>query len=168
MARSKKYRSQTSGYMVKYNKLYRAGYRTSVPAFRAERRLQALMAIGYGANDVAARIPGMAPEHLRELCRGGRTVVYLKTFKKIDAVYQELYRFPNEALGAKRVKTWARKSKYAPPFAWNDIDDPNDTPEGVEWKIPRCMVSGCSRKQEKREWCEKHYQSEYLNKKAAA
>lgn len=152
-------KSRQSAYMVRYSKFYRAGYRLSVPALGYERRLQALAAIGYPWGVIAERMGGDTNKvHVGEIANGHKKALFIATAKRIEEVYHDLCLTPNpDYLQAKRIKTWAKKRNWAPPMAWNDIDDPNDVPVGVEWPERICATPGCTKAQHRREWCEAHY-----------
>lgn len=86
------------------------------------RRLQALAAIGWSLREVGRRL-GISPQTLRGLmCQERCTTA---TRDKVAALYDELSMIVG---GNPRTVTWAAKRGFAPPLAWDDIDDPAATP----------------------------------------
>lgn len=93
-----------------------------IPAIGAQRRIQALMAIGYRHTDLeAAGIPNCA----NCLHAANRRWVARSTHDQIATVFTRLCMTPGPS--TKAVSN-ARKRGYAPPLAWDDIDDPNAIP----------------------------------------
>lgn len=98
-----------------------------VPKYAAVRRIQALLAMGYTHAYLTERL-GLSTNHLISAAQAHATKMLLANHRRIAALYDELHMTPGpSAIGAQR----ARKRGYAPPLAWNDIDDPHETPEGV-------------------------------------
>lgn len=122
--------SRTSGYSVRYNKMYRTGVRLTVPALGDRRRIQALRRIGYPTPAIMAGT-GISSSFLRSLADGQTTRVGLKTHKKIVAFYEEHMWHPRFDPVALNAINWSKKRGWAPPGAWDDIDNPEDTPKGV-------------------------------------
>lgn len=122
----KKYPSQQTAYASRYSKLYRCGHRLKVPALGYQRRIQALMAIGWSYTEIGARA-GMTKAQLSAIVSpaksDNRKSVHIATAKKIEAVYKELWLQPRHDKAAMKVKTWAKKAGYAPPLDWDDIDN---------------------------------------------
>jgi transcriptional regulator with XRE-family HTH domain len=98
-----------------------------VPLFGVTRRLQALARLGYTSDDLGARL-NMTPPHLRRLARGGlHMTVRADTFKKVAALYDQLWDRP----GPSRTTADRSAAKgWALPLCWNDdtIDDPSAKP----------------------------------------
>jgi hypothetical protein len=55
----------------------------------------------------------------------------------ILALYDDLSMTPADGPGAWRALSDARKHGWAPPLAWDDIDDPNETPDTGEVKYDK-------------------------------
>lgn len=96
-----------------------------VPSIGAQRRVQALMAIGWRHKDLIARLGFDTPSLLY------KTGTWV-TRRKHDAVkdlYDQLWNQP----GPNSIHTQRRiaKAGYAPPLAWDDetIDDPHAVPD---------------------------------------
>lgn len=126
-------RSQDPEYRRRYAKLHRNGYRLSVPALGCQRRLQALQAIGYSWRQLE-EITGLSRPCLRSLAHGKYTRIRARTTAKpIIEAYRTLCVQPlHNTPSASKVRGYARMKGWAPPMAWDDIDDPNDQPKGVE------------------------------------
>jgi hypothetical protein len=90
------------------------------------RRLHALHAIGWPADQIGARI-GMSKSHISFLCRRQGQVSAGRA-RAIRDVYEELQGQP----GPSRLsRDRAAAQGWAPPAAWDDIDDPQAVPTGV-------------------------------------
>lgn len=93
------------------------------------RRIQALMAIGYSHNDLAAH--GI---HSRNLIHQQGNWVLRSTHDKVAAEYRLLSR---KAGPTPRAAREAAKRGYPGPTAWNDIDrDPGPDMDDVELEAP--------------------------------
>lgn len=116
-------------------RLENAAPKARVDATGTRRRIQALAAAGWPLNRIA-----------RELgWRRSKVSLVLGTFERVTvptalavrALYEQLWDKPcpaangNEAAGIRKAKAHARRMGWAPPAAWDDIDDPRDRPKGV-------------------------------------
>ncbi|MFF8297698.1 hypothetical protein ACF07M_20190 [Streptomyces globisporus] len=139
-----------------------------VDATGTQRRLQALMAVGWPALRLG-NILDLHPVYVRELQRRPR--VYSKTAHAMAVAYNRLWNKEPERHGvsvqaANRSRNYARTKGWPPPAAWDDdlIDDPHAAPEWTGhcgtmrgWKahreqnIPTCAACQASfdRKQER-------------------
>lgn len=96
-----------------------------LPAIGTQRRIRALMRLGWTAADLAEHL-GCVPEHVRNIIRN-RASVRPETAAQIDAVFRKLCMTPGpSSITMQR----AERKGWAPPLAWDDIDDPNETPQG--------------------------------------
>lgn len=99
------------------------------------RRLQALAVGGWSAARLAARV-GIEPTHLRRIIRGGpeNRNVAVSTARAVRDLYDELWDRPppqvthREKIAASRTRNHARQQGWAPPMAWDGIDDPDARP----------------------------------------
>jgi transcriptional regulator with XRE-family HTH domain len=113
-----------------------------VLAFGAQRRLQALVALGWSQSKLAARL-GVLRSNSTALMT--RTHLSAATVRAVHKLYDELWdQFPPEdthrdKIAATRARKHAQKHRWAPPLAWDDdaIDDPNAQPEGVGFRRSR-------------------------------
>lgn len=98
------------------------------------RRLQALAAIGWSALEIQRR-HGIWPDHLRDLRRSDpadRVFVRPNVRAAILAAWDELHMTPAPASrGSNNVRAYAKRRGWAPPLAWENIDDPDEQPVGV-------------------------------------
>lgn len=90
------------------------------------RRLQALIAIGHSGASLADRI-GYSRTNVWSLILG-EVLVSARTAAKVAAVYRELWDQPGRSV---RARNLAVKRGWAPPLAWDDIDDPAGEPLDV-------------------------------------
>lgn len=99
-------------------------YFNCVPAWRATRKLQALSAIGWDCEELGRRL-GISWGRAAQLRRGDGESRDVSLAQKIDALYNELHMIPGPS-----AVTRSRASRYGwpPPLAWDDIDDPDETP----------------------------------------
>lgn len=109
----------------------------AVPAQGAQRRLQALMAIGWSSNAIAERAGLAHRNHVWRIVNGqkGKPTVWIRkdTDEWVRRIYDELSMVVPEGRYVARTKAHAAKKGWAPPLAWNDIDT-DDNPRGVGWK----------------------------------
>lgn len=103
-----------------------------VDATGTARRIRALQAIGWplyhldralGHGDGNPR----TSNYVHNLCHRER--VRASTAAKVARIYDQLSGTPGPS---ERVRNLARKRGWAPPLAWDDIDDPDEAPVG--WK----------------------------------
>jgi hypothetical protein len=111
--------------------LLTTGERRIVPTWRALRRIQALQALGWSVPQIAVQV-GLNHRHLYSLAR--HPTIYRSTFDAIDAAYQRMCmtrpvpRTTGERSGVTKAKRYAERNGFPPPLAWDDIDDPDETP----------------------------------------
>lgn len=89
-----------------------------------QRRIQALMAIGWTQTEMETRSElgrGTLSHILRD-----RQMVRMSLARKVSAIYETLSATPGPH---NRTKILARKKGWAPPLAWDDIDDPSEVPD---------------------------------------
>ena len=108
------------------------------------RRIRALQAMGWSFNDIAQRI-GIPRTCLTAKTRN-HTRVYVSTFRRMVAVYDELSMIPGPSI---RSINAAKRNGWAPPLAWDDIDDPDERPNlgaaadrGVDEVLVQRALSG--------------------------
>jgi hypothetical protein len=94
-----------------------------IPTLGAERRVKALLALGWTHDEMRRR--GNVTVHL---ARGSYTQMLARRWRDIDAMYAELCMTPGPS---RHTASRAAKVGYAPPLAWDDIDDPNEKPAGA-------------------------------------
>lgn len=96
-----------------------------VPTLGAQRRLRSLMRLGWRHEDVAelvgrsthVLVGNSAPHKIRAI-----------DWRLIDEAWRQLCAVPGPS---NKCRTRAQRLGYAPPLAWDDIDDPNETPKGL-------------------------------------
>jgi transcriptional regulator with XRE-family HTH domain len=96
----------------------------------AARRLQALAALGWSAREISRRT-GIWPDNLVAIRLGKRKhIVRPEIIDRIINVYDELHMtIPPPSPVASRMRSLAAGYGWAPPMAWDDIDDPNERPK---------------------------------------
>lgn len=114
------------------------GERLTVPAVGTTRRLQSLFALGWTSTDIAARL-GVGHARVGHLATTGKQDRVLRdTAAKVAAVYDELCmtipQDPDEPPSPRHCRVHDRQRRiaarrgWAPPLAWDDIDDPDEQP----------------------------------------
>lgn len=98
-----------------------------VPALGTTRRIQALAAIGWPLAQTTSNT-GIPRWMVAELAAGRSRKVPVAMAQAVDAVYRERCMQPGPSVRARKV---AARNGWAPPLAWDDIDDPSETPQGV-------------------------------------
>ena len=92
----------------------------------ARRRLQALARIGWDARQIAAE-SGLNPVTVFRV-RAGVTAASTDTMAVIAETYERLHCMPRASW---RTTDYASAQGWAPPLAWDNIDDPTAHPQGV-------------------------------------
>lgn len=135
---------------ARYSKMYRFGYRTTVPMLPYTRMVQGLHAIGYTRRDLE-RLTGVPRKVLQRIASGKyreasglvQQKVHLETARKIERAYSTLSVQPcHNTTKSLRARSMAIKHGWCPPLAWDDIYDPNDAPKGVEDRCSECESRG--------------------------
>lgn len=100
-----------------------------VPAFRAKRRIRALMRMGWTYDHIAeVAYPGSrAGSHTIYHMVAAAKVIHPNTFAVISMAYDKLsaHRGPSQ-----KTRNHALRKGWPPPLAWDDIDDPECRPQG--------------------------------------
>ena len=109
-----------------YRKRLRHGRQPSahIPAIGTARRLQGLVAIGYSWRALAAHL-GVSNRRVADLGLHPEAAVHRETAARVDAIYQRLSGTPG---GSKYALAVAARHGFAPPLAWDNIDDPVEQP----------------------------------------
>lgn len=100
------------------------------------RRVQALVALGWTYLDMQ-RISGIEDAELRRFALGERSYVFTTTVAKVDAAYRQLCMVlppentPAERQARTKARRMAARNGWVPPLAWDDIDDPDESPSGA-------------------------------------
>lgn len=111
----------------KRNRHMRAvGRPANVSSMGTLRRLEALRALGYSIMTIS-RECGISEKTLRNPWYRG-TTVHRTTAEAVAAVYDRLHMIVPEGPYAKRERRAAARRGFVPPLAWDDIDDPDETP----------------------------------------
>lgn len=93
----------------------------------AQRRLQALSAIGYPIADLT-RETGMSQDPVQKIRAGDRQRITRRSHDRIAAAFGRLSMTPGPSNSA-RLRAAARG--WLPPLVWDDPDDPAETPKGA-------------------------------------
>lgn len=103
------------------------GQAVRVPVIGLQRRLEALMAMGWPRHEISRRM-GYTPHS--NMWLGRRDGVLRSTYAKVTAVYDELSMIPGPS---RWTRSFALSRGYAPPLAWSEesIDDPAAQPCGL-------------------------------------
>jgi transcriptional regulator with XRE-family HTH domain len=103
-----------------------ASGKTYVDSTGTVRRGQALVAIGYQIKDIAAAL-GMSADPLSHTLHGQRKLVRAYTAQRMTAIYDT---WSQQSGPSQRARQFAHRHGWHGPAAWDDIDDPNEQPEG--------------------------------------
>jgi hypothetical protein len=110
-----------------------------VPTLGTRRRIEALASLGWTTSEVSRRA-GYERSHLGLVVRRG--ALRQATAERIAVVYDQLsmQRPPEitraEKIDASRARRIAAERGWPPPLAWDDIDDPTETPRGWQYAGP--------------------------------
>ena len=123
------------------------------PTIGTRRRLQALAAIGWTAPQLAEHIDVSARE-IAALRTVPRIHIRLVTAVQVAAAYDRLWDKPQTGAGSMVMAAKARRFGYAPPMAWDDIDDPDAVPDvGAAksgWDLQPCGTAAAARRHRRR------------------
>lgn len=118
--------------------------RLPVTPIGATRRIQSLAALGY-STDRVARESGLHEETVKEMRKRPGAQIMSTTAEKIAGTYERLSMTHatstnrQVSAGISRSRNTARREGWPPPLAWNDIDDPTETPE--DWGYKEAAVN---------------------------
>lgn len=88
-----------------------------------KRRIQALVAAGYSMQMLADEF-GVSHQNVGFWLK--RETVTSETFHKVDVLFRRLELVPGPSV---RARLRGQRLGWPPPFAWDDIDDPNAGPQ---------------------------------------
>lgn len=123
--------------IVRYEKSskYRqiSGIKWAIPAIGAQRRIQALMAMGWTSTDIALAAGWNHRNQIFRILKGQKgkpcTWVERKTYRAISDVFERLsMTLPEHSPARARCRSIAAKNGWLPPLAWSNIDDPSEVP----------------------------------------
>jgi len=120
----------------KEGRLARLNGGRAVPALGAQRRIQALMALGWTSENIRLAAGWNHRNSIQRILHGqkGRPCTWLTkaTAETITKVYDQLsMRLPEMDRYHRRAASIARSKGYVPPLAWDDIDNPDEQPAKV-------------------------------------
>lgn len=95
------------------------------PALGASRRVRALYAIGHGRNTISDAT-GLSACTIGQIANSRYTLVDGRVDAAIRLAYRQLVTTPGRS---KKAAARAASQKWAPPGAWDDIDDPDAAPD---------------------------------------
>lgn len=96
-----------------------------VPAIGTVRRLRALAAIGWNCAELSRRLGYTTPRGVQSLREHRSDVVLARVATRVSALYGRL---EGTAGVDHRARLLAVRRGWAPPLAWNNIDDPLEQP----------------------------------------
>lgn len=137
------------------------GRRRLVSALGTRRRIEALMALGWSGQLIAEALGGGIDwDEVRQYRT--RAQVKRSTHERVAAVYDRLSmtlpvgRTRYERQTISRTRNYARRMGWAPPLAYDNIDDPAEQPVVVRI----CADPGCAREVRWRGLCLPHYKAD--------
>jgi hypothetical protein len=101
-----------------------------VSALGSRRRVQALVALGWTIQQIAAEVGYANTANIWKLMREDRWI-FQSTADKVALVYERLCMTRPEGVAAHRSRLRAARRGWVPPLAWDDIDDPRERGKGV-------------------------------------
>lgn len=134
-------RAAGTRYMKRRRMKLQNGERLTVPAHGSQRRIHALMALGWTMTDIAQECGWHDRSSVLQILnpRVGSRGVRATTAAKLTAAYDALsMRLPTLTPARSRVRNLANRRQYAPPLAWEgiDIDDPGAEPYRAPERTP--------------------------------
>lgn len=104
-----------------------------VPSLGARRRVQALSVIGWSQGNIADLL-GVTQQALANSLR--TDVMTARVARRIRDIYAELEMNQGPS---PRTRKHAAAQGWAPPAAWDDIDDPHEQPDSSRWSEPTSL-----------------------------
>lgn len=111
-----------------------------VPSIGTIRRVQALVALGHSMRDIDNALGRCHGYTSMKLSRYPVTT-YPKVAEEYANLYERLCMVRPEGAYANRTRKIAARKGWAPPLAWNDIDDPDERPATPETADRRFTVA---------------------------
>jgi hypothetical protein len=110
------------------------GAARTVPSLGCQRRVRALQRLGWSLSAIAQEAGWNSPQALQYVMRSNS--IYRESRDRICEVFERLaMKIPPATSGSIRARNRAIRNGYAPPLAWDDIDDPDERPKlGVHRK----------------------------------
>jgi len=127
--------SRRPAYSRRYDKLRRNGIYMSVDGTVTRRKLAALQALGYTLTYIGQRLGRHQQAMSETFYREGP--VHRTTERDMARLYDELSETPATEPYAHRARLRAQRLGFAPPAAWDDIDNVHERPKGVRWNANR-------------------------------
>lgn len=124
-----------------------------VDATGTARRIQAMRALGHSLS-VLEPLTGSDRCHLSLICLGHRPTVRYRVARRVAETYKTLAaQAAPEGWSAAVTRAYAASQQWAPPAAWDDIDDPTAVPDwtgycGTDrgwWMHQRMQLPMCAR-----------------------
>lgn len=112
-----------------YSKRRREGRLTPgmVPSTGARRRLRALSWLGWPQQLLADEM-GVTASQFTRIVSGRRMILQVKTHRTVCRAFEERHLTWGPS---KRAAALARRKNWAGPWAWDNIDNPQEHPKGV-------------------------------------
>lgn len=132
-------RSAATKYVKRLRMDQANGLERTVLAIGTWRRIEALMCLGWSQATIAERA-GLCQPNISEMLRSRRDRIRRSIADRIAAVYDDLSMLSpmdTSPQSAGRVRALARRRGYAPPLAWDDIDNADEQPEVRERRNQR-------------------------------
>lgn len=128
-------RADCAAYQRERVKRTRVGRPMSVPAVGTIRRLQALSRMGWTFREIGGR-SGAGRKYLMQLATAGPMEgrVYASLATPVDRVFRDLCMVPGPSA---RARSNAVRHGWAPPLAWDNIDDPDEKPSVPTTRLAR-------------------------------
>lgn len=110
-----------------------------IDATGTRRRLQALATLGWSQNAIVAESvhtgTPLTLSVVRYIMAGTSPTVRVRTRDAVASLYERCSMIrPAPSRAVSMARAIARREGYLPPLAWNDIDDPNEQPEGWQYQ----------------------------------
>lgn len=102
-----------------------------VPAVGTARRLQGLAVAGWSPVQIATRLQHASPTRVDRWRRPERDQVEARTARMIADLCDQIWDQPPAGRYVLRVRRTALRMGWVPLLAWDDIDDPDDQPQGL-------------------------------------
>ena len=105
----------------------------------AARKVRALIALGWSTTQIGARL-GVTGRQVWRISNPQSPAFERSTHDRVDAAYRAMcMTIPpettkGERISAVKARRHAERNGWAPPLAWDNIDNPHETPQGVGFR----------------------------------
>jgi hypothetical protein len=116
-------------------RVYLEGQKMWTDGTGTRRRLRALMALGWSGAELSRRL-GRDRTWLDRIAKRDGCQVHIDTARKVAALYEQVSMTVPVGRVANATRNRAKANGWLPPLAFENIDDPDERPDGWQYQAP--------------------------------